>query len=293
MTPAKPPSTDQMKANLQKFYDWVANNNKVGTYNGTYKGEYLDKLTDLLIGKQAQTFVADQMTQDAIKEIFGGENKVNTSKFEDHEIVNIKSLKTLAWGKWGALQSLLTSQTVLQNHLVIAGGCFTSWFHGDEPKDIDVFFYGDDDQRDYFASLLARINTTHPLTHSCVRSAYHVNNDQITDVFNELSGFQFILTKYKTREELIKHFDYSHCMVSFDGDKLYISRETYDAIKNKHLIVNNNERIAEWRTAKFLARGFVDPTVPHDRGLSWQSAARINPLRKFATTPMTDPWFTA
>lgn len=288
MTPAKPPSIDQMKVNLQKFYDWVANNNTMPTHKGTYQNSYLDQLTDVLLDKQAQTFVADQMTQDAIKEIFGGENKVNTSKFESHEVANIHSLKTLAWGKWGKLQTILPYAYLTQN-LAIAGGCFTSWFHGDEPKDIDVFFFGDDDQRDYFASLLERLNNTQP----CVRSQYRVNNDQITDVFNELSGFQFILTKYKTREEVVKHFDYSHCMVSFDGDKLYISRETYDAIKNKHLIVNNQERIAEWRTAKFLARGFVDPTVPHDRGMSWQVAARINPVRKMKTTPMIDPWFPA
>lgn len=289
MQPAGPPSSAQMKDMLDKYHQWVIDNPDIN------RNRYLDDLTKMLINKQTQQF-ADDVYHDMIKDLYSKKvdqtmttAETKSSKFEDHEIVNIKSLKTLAWGKWGALQSLMPSASIIENNLVIAGGCFTSWFHGDEPKDIDVFFYGDDDQRDYFATLLERLNNTHP----CVRSQYNVNNNQITDVYNELSGFQFILTKYKTREEIIKHFDYAHCMVSFDGEKLYISRETYDAIKKKHLIVNNQERVAEWRTAKFLARGFVDPTVPHDRGMSWQSAARINPVRKMKTTPMIDPWFPA
>jgi hypothetical protein len=86
-----------------------------------------------------------------------------------------------------------------------------------------------------------------------------MNNKQIEQtVFFKKTGVQYITTKYKTREELVKHFDFKHCCVSYDfsKDKLYITREVYDLIKAKKLVQNSNRIPAEWRFEKFKERGW-------------------------------------
>src|SRR5690606_17584882 len=47
--------------------------------------------------------------------------------------------------------------------------------------------------------------------------------------------FQFILTKYKTREELISDFDFKHCCMSYTphNDRLFISKNAYECVLNK------------------------------------------------------------
>jgi hypothetical protein len=88
-----------------------------------------------------------------------------------------------------------------------------------------------------------------------------MNNDQIEQtIFFKHSKFQYITTKYKTREELINHFDFRHCCVSYDfaTDKLYITREVYDLIKSKRLVQNGIRRPALWRYEKFHHRGWKE-----------------------------------
>jgi hypothetical protein len=87
-----------------------------------------------------------------------------------------------------------------------------------------------------------------------------MDNDKIqqTVMFKD-SKMQYITTKYKTREELVQHFDFKHCCVSYDivADKLFITRETYDLIKSKTLVPNAGGRVpAPWRYEKFLERGW-------------------------------------
>ena len=86
------------------------------------------------------------------------------------------------------------------------------------------------------------------------------NNPNIVDVINNNeTQAQYILTKYKTREELLEHFDYKHCKVSYvpQADKLYINRETFDCIKNKVLKINNEKGVQKWRQNRFLRENWV------------------------------------
>ena len=72
----------------------------------------------------------------------------------------------------------------------------------------------------------------------------YMHNTNIVDVINNhRTQAQYILTKYQTREELLEHFDYKHCKVSYvpQEDKLYINRETFDCIKLKVLKWNNKQ----------------------------------------------------
>jgi hypothetical protein len=65
------------------------------------------------------------------------------------------------------------------------------------------------------------------------------------------------VSEFKTREELLAHFDCEHDCISFVENKLYISREAFDAMRTKTLKSHNGNKIAGWRKLKFLGdRGF-------------------------------------
>jgi hypothetical protein len=152
------------------------------------------------------------------------------------------------------------------HYLVAAGGAFVTWFdHTSELKDIDVFVLHDPTAKNKLRLHLENngfkqknseyLKQTNP-------GAKHVQ--EIWEGLHRTNGrkYQFIFTDYWSREELIREFDYKHCMVSYDVGKnmIYITRQIYDAIANKHLIVNNDKRVAEWRRTKFLQRGFTEYT---------------------------------
>lgn len=150
--------------------------------------------------------------------------------------------------------------------LIVAGGAFPDWHHSTRngPKDIDVFVLTDptakNKLRQYLGSNgfqkkdLEYLKQTNP-------GATHVQEVWEGNATSHDIKYQFIFTDYWSREELIKEFDYKHCMVSYDVGKnqIYITRQIYDAIANKQLIVNNDNRVAEWRRTKFLQRGYTAP----------------------------------
>jgi hypothetical protein len=153
-----------------------------------------------------------------------------------------------------------SAMNVLKNSLVngiLAGGCFTSWLHKEVPKDFDVFVISEtckNDIREYASDVL-RFQ---------VSDDAYLKNDSIEHVvLDTLTQIQYILVKYKTRKEIIDHFDAEHTAVSYDPltDKLYISLSTYECIKNKILKPHNNNKILEWRRDKFIKKGFKLETV--------------------------------
>lgn len=145
---------------------------------------------------------------------------------------------------------------------VLAGGCFASMFHTEEkPKDYDIFFLDCDEH----TTVADRLNAN-ALNFSKVRTKedlHYFENENITAVVDyEYYGrkYQFIFTKYKTREELIKHFDFLHTCVSYVAheDKLYITRGAFDAIRGKKLIPNPTAPYPKtWRFDKFLKKGWI------------------------------------
>jgi hypothetical protein len=173
------------------------------------------------------------------------------------------------------------------NKLIIAGGCFASFLNGEEPRDFDVFLLEDEYNRklakgvaDSYksedpiqipiskvpvnppgANTIAGYISLGPKKNDRVRvgNSNYMQNDKIEQtVFFQDSKFQYITTQYKTREELIGHFDFKHCCVSysFATDKLYITREVYDLIKSKKLVQNGDRIPAGWRFDKFQERGW-------------------------------------
>lgn len=180
-----------------------------------------------------------------------------SQKFSDNDIARIGDLKRRA----KALMSPIFAfhGVIDKTRMVLAGGCFTSWYHGESPKDHDVFVLGSNG---------AKINPVEwPGERYRIGDANYLNtmndNDKIVDVvLDKQTHIQYIVTRYKTREELIKHFDVEHSCVSYvpSDDKLYISPLTFDCIKNKKLMAHNG-KIADWRIHKFSLKGFTVENV--------------------------------
>lgn len=178
-------------------------------------------------------------------------------KFSDNDIARIGDLKRRA--KSLMSQVFAFYGVIDKTRMVLAGGCFTSWYHGESPKDHDVFILGSNG---------AKINPAEwPEQRYKIGNADYLNamnlNAKIDDVIlDKQTNIQYIVTRYKTREELIKHFDVEHSCVSYvpSDDKLYISPLTFDCIKNKKLMAHNG-KIAHWRIHKFSLKGFTVENV--------------------------------
>lgn len=144
---------------------------------------------------------------------------------------------------------------------IVAGGWFASVLSNEKPNDFDIFFL----DCDMGTSLADKINIHHINMHK-VKTRHEIsylqNENVIAVVDHNIFDmkYQFIFTKYKTREELVNHFDFLHTCVSYDAvaEKLFISKPTYDAIMSKKLIPNPKARKdpVPWRWAKFIDRGW-------------------------------------
>lgn len=143
-------------------------------------------------------------------------------------------------------------------HIVVAGGCFASIIQNELPRDIDVFILG---------GQLTHLGpngleeTLIPNTAVKKDKSKYIVNDKIIDVY-QAGKFQYIVTSYKSREELIEHFDYEHCKISYHQGMLYCSPLTYRCIKNKKLVCRDMNKVFTWRTDKFKSRGYTEINYP-------------------------------
>jgi len=151
------------------------------------------------------------------------------------------------------------------DRVVVAGGCFASLLNGEIVKDFDVFML-DDPRNNLTVKALITIALDHPEKKATVGRLTYTQNDQIEHtLYTPDGGIQYITTKYKTREELINHFDFKHCCVSYDylKDKLYMTREAFDLIKSKTLVPNIKGTPALWRYEKFQKRGWKSDEIAY------------------------------
>lgn len=187
--------------------------------------------------------------------------------FNERETFSIETAKREIKGQ-------INSRSLLWNgitrNVVIAGGFFTSVLQNKPFKDIDIFVLNNDTTvyneltgGFHNASGQAQVNMTeHGIMRRSEMMSY-MHNTNILDVINNTkTQAQYILTKYQTREELLNHFDYKHCRVSYvpEEDKLYINRETFDCIEKKVLKWNNKQLDNPnqvYRKSNFLNQGWV------------------------------------
>jgi hypothetical protein len=192
--------------------------------------------------------------------------------FERKKILHMKSMAK-SHMQWVLNEKILDD---VGHYLVVSGNAFTSWHDQSELKDIDVFVLGDDVAKHQLRTYLANRGFKHKDIEYLKQTnpgATHVQ--EVWEAVSHGKKYQFIFTDYWNRKDLIKEFDYKHCMVSYDvgKDMIYITRSIYDAIDHKQLIVNNERRVAEWRRYKFLDRGFTEPTKAEENFVTWTDHA--------------------
>lgn len=151
---------------------------------------------------------------------------------------------------------------VTNNEFIVAGGCFTSMLQNREVNDYDLFLLGYD--HDTMSDIIFELNVIQNKEQgrfiTVDHSEYQRNPNIIKTWLDTRTRIQYIFTKYKTRKELVDHFDFVHCCVSYDigEDKLYISREVYDMNMKKKLKKNpTSVGMNPERVTKFENRGWT------------------------------------
>jgi hypothetical protein len=74
---------------------------------------------------------------------------------------------------------------------------------------------------------------------------------------------QFILTDYKTPQELLGEFDFEHCKIAYYKNKLHLTKNMYECAMSKKLVSTRKKPPRISRIKKYEARG-------------WDSSALVN-----------------
>jgi hypothetical protein len=181
--------------------------------------------------------------------------------FNDGEVNELLRWKDLSFA---ALIQTLELPISLHKSVVLAGGVYTNWHHREGIKDIDVFILKDGHEAAILSYLKSKIGSIFDPNAFKNASDYKRDNTNIEEVYNAMAIlprvlYQFIFTKYKTREELISHFDFLHCTPNYYNSNLYVRKDAFEAIRDKRLVVHNKDNQVEWRRHKFLThRGFTE-----------------------------------
>lgn len=225
------------------------------------KDAVLDALRKPAIQQDLYNDVGIQISNDQLKE----------KHFTPEEIANFNRVKHFAWQYIRMFEnSVVPSVQGLLSNAIVAGGCFTSLLGQGNPKDYDVFILKNDPERDNLLDDLTRHVGVHPERWSMKApdELNYLQNNHIQAVFTDkFHKVQIMFTNYVTREELIDDFDFIHCRVSMTlgtmdlggGVKLFISPETYQAIKKKELIINKKSETGakDWRIQRFRDAGWT------------------------------------
>jgi hypothetical protein len=215
------------------------------------------------ISHEALAEIEDKIKTQAFRDAVKGTAYESTDKlhealkiFQIDEITKITALKRHAQQARTLFLHKISNAMVTHkwtDKVVIAGGCFTSWYHNEPVKDIDVFIL----YSTYVADALFQCVQQDPDRFKVGNSSYMSNAKVSYTAFDTATRIQYIVSEYKTREELLDHFDLEHDCISFVENKLYISREAFDAMRTKTLKSHNGNKPADWRIKKFLSdRGF-------------------------------------
>ena len=140
---------------------------------------------------------------------------------------------------------------------ILAGGCFTSWYHQEVPRDFDIFV-----TNYYQKTALYSMTHNQKGRYTSTDLSYLKSNSNIEAVFLDTqTKIQYIIMKHNTRKQVIAEFDAEHAAVSYEDDNLYISPSTYECIKNKIIRPHGSNQIQPWRIQKFLKKGFKHEAV--------------------------------
>jgi hypothetical protein len=179
--------------------------------------------------------------------------------FTVNELLEIDAVKV-------KIQEFLRSVKIPQSLIkpirngIITGGASASLFHGDTPKDWDIYLTNQTDideinkviKETEVLEVIADINPKYGV--DTIVEGKLVTPRAIT--FK--NGIQVITM---ARADARETFDFVHCMPYYDimQTKYHISRRQYDSIKTKQLMHNpKSSQPAVYRRQKFINRGWHD-----------------------------------
>lgn len=186
------------------------------------------------------------------------EQMARNALFTDAEQAEIRNMKYVLKNNY---LKFVPEKLIHNEKVVVAGGCFASFLNKELPHDIDIFILDDAKTKEYIRYYVDDMNRTRPDMFK-IGSTDYMNNDKIEyTAFDMNNKIQFVTTSYTTREDLIAHFDMVHCCISYTpyNDKLYLTREVFDTIKNTQIRSNQcgiMELVAPWRISKMEERGW-------------------------------------
>jgi hypothetical protein len=140
------------------------------------------------------------------------------------------------------------------DEVVIAGGGFHAIYHKNDTATVDVFLLNVNKRdAENFPTKFTKIPDHYTLLIPNVITALRPSVEATT-------GFStnFVLTQYKTRQELIADFDYAHCCISYNPiiDKLYASPLAFRAMRDRNLVINCGKYLNSPRTTWLVNMGF-------------------------------------
>lgn len=186
------------------------------------------------------------------------EQMARNALFTDAEQAEIRNMKYVLKNNY---LKFIPEKLKYNEKVVVAGGCFASFLNEELPHDIDIFILDDAKTKQYVKEYVDARILDRPGMFK-IGSTDYMNNDKIEfTAFDMNHKNQFVTTSYTTRAELIAHFDMVHCCVSYTpyNDKLYITRDVFDTIKNMQIRSNQcgiMELVAPWRISKMEERGW-------------------------------------
>lgn len=183
--------------------------------------------------------------------------------FSEAQIQHIRSIKLIIMDKMDNLKSekyISSCPGNVTDYMFLSGGAIASLIQGEEPKDWDLYFKHPTPMAQLTAHLNSFIDDIADVDEK-YREAYGLNGKMITNKATTMkNGFSFITMQHGSVESIKSTFDYLHTTSHYDllENKLYISPAQYDASINKKLIVNSFKNVQQWRTKKFISRGYTN-----------------------------------
>lgn len=145
--------------------------------------------------------------------------------------------------------------------IFLSGGAITSIFRNEKINDFDFYFKTELSKKIGIETLVLiyndKIKEYDPKYNTgSIQGGKLMTDNAVTMV----DGAQFITCMYGQPAEIKLSFDFVHCCPHYDilSDKLYISKEQYDAIMNKKLVYRDPAKMAKpFRLEKFVQRGWT------------------------------------
>lgn len=190
--------------------------------------------------------------------------------FTTSEKTKILRLKSELTAQFSVKMSAISDDSFkaqVRENCIITGGAIASCFHSEKINDFDLY-----------AKDQASLNTLKIYILELMKAdvkemkAYDVNSTAgyiITDNAVTLKGdLQFVYLDIADKCRL--KFDFIHCMPWFDikTQKLYISKDQYDAIADKRLLVNSLGNVKFRRIEKYIKRGWTIEHALYEQALN-------------------------